>query len=222
MIGFVPQAAGQIAAIMTEASSRPIKRSDAPIRLSLFEEFLSPDEHAALLAFALANEQSFLASRVITRSGVSRQNYGHRRSTVLFNLGQFERIIVGRLRDAFPAIAGSLHEAPFPITRIEAQLTASNDGEFFHTHRDNNADPVSRRTITFVLFMFAEPQRFSGGMLRLSGTHLNGVEHCIEIAPAQNMAVFFPSYLEHEVTIVRCPSRSFRDSRFTLNGWIHR
>jgi Rps23 Pro-64 3,4-dihydroxylase Tpa1-like proline 4-hydroxylase len=32
--------------------------------------------------------------------------------------------------------------------------------------------------------------------------------------------VFFPCELLHEVTAVKCASKLFGDSRFTLNGWL--
>jgi excisionase family DNA binding protein len=34
--------------------------------------------------------------------------------------------------------------------------------------------------------------------------------------------VLFPSCYDHEVLPVRCPSRKFVSSRFTVNGWIIR
>jgi Rps23 Pro-64 3,4-dihydroxylase Tpa1-like proline 4-hydroxylase len=38
----------------------------------------------------------------------------------------------------------------------------------------------------------------------------------------QNQIVFFPSETLHEVLPVECPSGEFADSRFTVNGWLHR
>lgn len=32
--------------------------------------------------------------------------------------------------------------------------------------------------------------------------------------------IFFLSRYMHEVLPVKCPSRNFADSRFTINGWI--
>jgi Rps23 Pro-64 3,4-dihydroxylase Tpa1-like proline 4-hydroxylase len=40
--------------------------------------------------------------------------------------------------------------------------------------------------------------------------------------PQQNQIVFFPCSVLHEITPVECPSRAFADSRFTLNGWLHK
>jgi Rps23 Pro-64 3,4-dihydroxylase Tpa1-like proline 4-hydroxylase len=42
------------------------------------------------------------------------------------------------------------------------------------------------------------------------------------VVPEQNQIVFFRSELLHEITPVVCPSQAFADSRFTVNGWLHR
>jgi SM-20-related protein len=34
--------------------------------------------------------------------------------------------------------------------------------------------------------------------------------------------VVFPSRYLHEVLPVSCPSQTFADSRFTINGWVRR
>jgi SM-20-related protein len=43
-----------------------------------------------------------------------------------------------------------------------------------------------------------------------------------DIAPADNMIVFFDSRLMHEVQPLKVPSGAFEDGRFTLNGWLNR
>jgi Rps23 Pro-64 3,4-dihydroxylase Tpa1-like proline 4-hydroxylase len=42
------------------------------------------------------------------------------------------------------------------------------------------------------------------------------------IPPRQNQIVFFPCSVLHEITPVKCSSGAFADSRFTLNGWLHK
>ena len=76
-------------------------------------------------------------------------------------------------------------------------------------------------------FLHKEPRRFSGGELRIFETRLVDdrpvpVDHGQTIVPRQNTIVFFPSRHQHEVLPVRVPSGEFADSRFTVNGWIHR
>jgi SM-20-related protein len=115
----------------------------------------------------------------------------------------------------------------FPITDVEAQITASNDGDFFLLHDDNGSEGVSARRLTFVYFFHGEPRQFEGGQLRIHDAHLKEGEYVSDgtfetIVPQQNRIVFFPCELQHEITAVTCPSQLFADSRFTLNGWLRR
>jgi SM-20-related protein len=199
-----------------------------PALCSTFEEFLAPDELKGLTAFALENEAAFHTSQVIAHDGnYGRTDYGHRRSKVLFHLGNFERLVSERLRHFFPRIAHSLGLTPFPVTQVEVQLTASRDGEYFRTHNDNTHPALARRCITYVLFFYLEPKPFFGGELRLYDTRreagqCTALDSGVSITPRQNMAVFFRSNLMHEVATIRCAEGAFRNSRFTVNGWIHR
>jgi len=114
----------------------------------------------------------------------------------------------------------------FPVTRVEAQITASNDADFFGAHCDDAQELIASRRLTFVYFFHGEPRQFEGGELRLHDSP--GSEQKVStgsyqtIVPQQNQIVFFPCSVLHEITPVECPSRAFADSRFTLNGWLHR
>jgi Rps23 Pro-64 3,4-dihydroxylase Tpa1-like proline 4-hydroxylase len=113
----------------------------------------------------------------------------------------------------------------------ECQLTAHNDGHFYSAHTDytpNTNTRVSSRELTFVYYFYREPKAFSGGELFV-WDHLNlntepltraGSGKIIE--PKRNRLIFFDSRLWHEVQQVNCNSYDFMDSRFTLNGWMHR
>jgi len=114
----------------------------------------------------------------------------------------------------------------FPISSFEVQLTASNDGEFLRAHTDSDNGPLRTRTVTFVYYCHREPRRFEGGELRIFGRDTVSGQNVLKIynvvQPIQNSVVFFPSESLHEIAPVVCPSHSFNDSRFTLNGWLHR
>jgi len=114
-----------------------------------------------------------------------------------------------------------------PITRTEVQVTASNDGDSFAIHPDDGHEEVASRYLTFVYFFHREPKQFVGGELRIHDSRLQRERYVSQgsyqkIVPQENQIVFFPCSLLHEITPVECPSRAFADSRFTLNGWIHR
>ena len=69
--------------------------------------------------------------------------------------------------------------------------------------------------------------QFAGGELRIYGNQIRNDKLARNdsfrvFEPRNNSIVFFHAAVMHEVTQVRVPSKDFRDSRFTVNGWIHR
>ena len=194
----------------------------------VFDEFLAPAEVSELIEYALAHEADFRMSQVVApgNNGGS-VDFEYRRSRVLMELGRFQDLIVDRIQNCLPLILEKLGQEPFSISRIEAQLTASGDGDFFRWHTDDGHAEVASRQITFVYFLHREPKAFRGGDLRIYESELhNGsyrpTSNSRTIVPQQNQAVFFASSLAHEITPVECPSGAFADSRFTVNGWFHR
>lgn len=200
---------------------------DRPFAQSVvLDEFLAPQELDELLAFTLEHEADLAESEVISPAGeLGVRDYTHRRSRVLMNLGKREEVILDRIRGVLPFVFDQLGIEPFPITRAEAQITASNDGDFFAAHTDDGQEAIDSRRLTFVYFFHREPRPFEGGQLLLHGANSNGGSAGTvvsqTISPRQNQIVFFPCSILHEITPVNCPSRAFADSRFTLNGWLH-
>jgi Rps23 Pro-64 3,4-dihydroxylase Tpa1-like proline 4-hydroxylase len=199
-----------------------------PAKCVVLDEFLSPQEMAELTRFTLEHEADFQASEVVSptaESGVI--NYDHRRSRVLMDLGQQEDMMLSRIKAVLPQVFSQLGMEEFSIADVESQITASNDGDFFHFHNDNGSDRVASRHLTFVYFFHREPRQFEGGELRIHDSRLEEDQYVSDgtyqtIVPRQNQIVFFPCELMHEVTAVNCPSQAFADSRFTLNGWLRR
>jgi Rps23 Pro-64 3,4-dihydroxylase Tpa1-like proline 4-hydroxylase len=194
----------------------------------VLDEFLAPQELDALTRFTLEHESDFSASEVVSpthEKGVV--NYDHRRSRVLMDLGSHENVILARIKTVLPQVLEKLGMQEFAIADVEAQITASNDGDYFHFHCDNGSGKVSSRHLTFVYFFHREPRQFEGGELRIHDAHLDGGTYISEgnyqtIVPQQNQIVFFACELLHEITAVKCSSQLFADSRFTLNGWLRR
>jgi Rps23 Pro-64 3,4-dihydroxylase Tpa1-like proline 4-hydroxylase len=172
--------------------------------------FLGAMRHP-LLDFVLGQEQNFRAATVNLGGGTRAVIEGVRRARILDTLSSFEGPFLDRLRERLQSALGQLGRAVFPIGRIEAQITASNDGDYFRLHQDGGADDT--REISFVYFLHDEPRRFSGGELRVRND---------TVAPQGDTLIFFPSVSPHEVLPLCVPSRAFADSRFTVNGWIHR
>ena len=199
-----------------------------PAKCVVLDEFLAPQELAELTRFTLEHEADFSISEVVSpasESGVI--DYEHRRSRVLMELAHHQGVILQRIKAALPQVLAQLGMEEFSIAEVEAQITASNDGDFFRFHSDNTNNRVASRYLTFVYFFHREPRQFEGGELRIHDARIVDGAYVSEgsyqtIVPRQNQIVLFPCELLHEITPVNCPSRIFADSRFTLNGWLRR
>jgi Rps23 Pro-64 3,4-dihydroxylase Tpa1-like proline 4-hydroxylase len=194
----------------------------------VLDEFLAPQELEELTDYVLEHETDFENSEIISPAGeLGILDYSHRRSRVLMDLGKHQEILLERIRGVLPVVFKRLRIEEFPVTRVEAQITASNDGDFFAAHSDDSHEIIASRKLTFVYFFNREPRQFEGGELLLHDTRCVG-DRAIKagsyqaISPQQNQIVFFPCSALHEIRHVRCESRAFADSRFTLNGWLHK
>jgi Rps23 Pro-64 3,4-dihydroxylase Tpa1-like proline 4-hydroxylase len=194
----------------------------------VLDEFLSPQELEELTRFTMEHEADFQNSEVYSPSvdkGVINDDF--RCSRVLMELGEQQDIMLTRIKSVLPQVLERLGMDEFTIADVEAQITASNDGDFFHCHDDNGSEGVASRHLTFVYFFHREPRQFEGGELRIHDAHLQDAGYVSDgsyqtIVPQQNQIVFFPCELMHEITPVQCASQLFADSRFTLNGWLRR
>ncbi len=199
-----------------------------PSQCVIFEEFLVPAEVEMLMRYSLEHEADFRVSEVLSpgvKGGTI--DHEHRRSRVLSEPGEEINALVERAQACLPRVLPKLGLTSFPLDHVEAQITASNHGDFFRWHSDNAQAEIASREVTFVYFFHREPKRFHGGELRIydslacHGAFLPTVNYR-GIVPRQNQMVFFRSSLAHEITPVECPSGAFGDSRFTVNGWFHR
>lgn len=183
-------------------------------------------ERQKLLDHIIGQEKNFKAATVVERGAQKPSvNQKLRRGKTLDSLGPFESLIVDRIKQQLEPVMQKLGHRAFPLGRIEIQATASNDGDYFRLHADS--DGKDTRELSFVYFLHSEPRGFSGGELRLYETRLvDGrllpADQPRTISPRQDAIVFFPSLNEHELLPVRVASKQFANSRFTINGWIHR
>jgi len=215
--------------VVAEVTSAVVERPPVlPARCVVLDEFLAPQELNELMGFTIEHEADFSASEVVSPiadGGIV--NYEHRRSRVLTKLADQRDLILNRIKSVLPQVLDQLGMEGFSIADVEAQITASNDGDFFHFHSDNGSDRVASRHLTFVYFFHREPRQFEGGELRIHDARLEEGNYVSEgtyqsILPRQNQIVLFPCELLHEITPVNCASQLFADSRFTLNGWLRR
>jgi SM-20-related protein len=194
----------------------------------VLEDFLLPDELESLLHHALSHAGDFETAGVVTQNSEGRVvRRSSRRARVLWNAGKIGRAIRHRVRSYLPWIVERLGILPFRVAHIEANITASNHGDFFRKHMDNSYGVHRRRVLSYVYYFHHTPRRFAGGELLLYPTwHDAGrvvfTTKPLTITPRQNRMVFFPSGALHEIRTVRCPSWEIADSRFTVNGWVSR
>lgn len=195
------------------------------------KDFLTKKELRGLTRYVLVHESEFTPSTVVpdgVPEGANDPSY--RKSRVLYELGEYGTLIQDRLLALLPDVLRTFNREAFPLSHIDVQITASNDGDFFKVHQDNSfVEPleVSLRELSFVHYFNFEPKAFSGGQLRFyeseDGEGQGSAERPTRtITPTQNTLVFFPSTYNHEVLPVKCPTRKFRNSRFTVNGWFIR
>lgn len=193
--------------------------------VSTLENFLG-DAKKELLDFAVKHESEFRTSTIIPRGGnTPTVDERLRRSKTLDKLGKFEGLFTDKIKEVLAPVLGRLKQQAFPLGRIELQITASGDGDYFRLHRD--ADKSDTREIAFVYHFHREPRPFSGGELRIFDTkeidgEFRATDRSQILSPRQDQIIFFPARNEHELLPVRVPSKAFGDSRFTVNGWIHR
>jgi SM-20-related protein len=201
--------------------ARSVRSAPPAVPPVVLDEFLGRPELDRLVEWVVGQRAGFTASRVISERGHDgRHDVAHRRSAVLFSPGPLQRVFEQRLLSVLDEVAGALRLPVRPVRRIEMQITASGDGEYFRPHTDNSHELLSSRWLTYVYFFHREPVRFTGGRLRVFDPR-GGAQGAplAEVTPRQNQIVFFSPHLLHEIETVHCPSGRFEDSRFTVNGW---
>lgn len=186
----------------------------------MLDDFVSADESNALLEWTLTNEVRFAAAQV--EQGVVPQA---RVSRTLRDIGPFTEFFEQRLLAHVACWIEALRLSAFNASTVELELAAHGDGGFFALHSDTyRSDQTARgdRMISTVFYFHSVPAGFSGGALRLHDLAARPGDPGLDIAPLNGRLVVFPSWWPHEVMPVLCPAKRFQDSRFSLNGWIHR
>jgi Rps23 Pro-64 3,4-dihydroxylase Tpa1-like proline 4-hydroxylase len=193
-------------------------------RYLVVDDFLTPDERRELYDWTVANERRFKPGAVTSDD----PSYRHNRVIVDFGRTPHSKLIENRLLIYYPLFIRRLDLALEPLKRVESQLTAGNDGDYFRAHADGGADRGNgSRYLTCVYYFFRRPRGFAGGDLRLYDSASEGEGLVLsdsfrDIDAIDNRLVVFPSDAIHEVLPIRCPSGAFTDSRFAVTGWLHR
>jgi Rps23 Pro-64 3,4-dihydroxylase Tpa1-like proline 4-hydroxylase len=202
-------------------SSNPLQHDPCISKYLQLDNFLSAADHQRLLNYVIEREAEFVPTTTFT----GEVNY--RESVVLYSFSEFSELITQRLHQVLPQVFEQLGVAPFPVSQIEAQLTAHNDGQFYKVHNDNGSHDTATRELTYVYYFYREPKPFTGGELVIYDSAIQNnyyiqADTFKTVEPRNNSIVFFLSRYMHEVLPIHCPSQTFSDSRFTINGWIRR
>ncbi len=194
----------------------------------VYRDFLDEGQEAALLEWGLANEGRY--SPTALTGGVV--DPGRRKSELLLDMGPAKAWFEDKVRGLAPNLFAAVGVAPFEIEYLELEIVAHGDGAHFATHTDIpigwGREPVGGdksgkqdRLLSAVYYFHREPKGFSGGELRLHrfGGGSGGGDY-VDVEPVRNSLVVFPSWAEHEVRTVHCPSGRFEDYRFAVNIWL--
>ena len=210
-----------------DVSADDIAGVEFPPPYRLIENLLAPDDAARITAHALAHESLFEDATISLANGPDgfAADTRFRQSRVLNNVGGLVPLIMPRLEALIPTLLQEFGLGGLPLKKIECQLTANGDGDFFKTHTDNALPEIAHRHVSYVYYFHRDPKQFSGGHLKLYNTLIaDGFNDCgdcaFDYAPLHNSLMVFPSYLHHEVTPVACATRVLADQRLTLNGWL--
>lgn len=189
-------------------------------------KFLGAELNRELLDFADASRSNFLDTGVGVDSEV---HTATRVSKRLSDLREYREKIERRVLEKVPELLEQLRMSRFSPTGCEIELVAHEDGAFYRRHIDVFTDKSREklrndRLLTVVYYLFRQPKMFSGGELRLypipSISHK--VDEYIDVAPENDVAVAFSSWVPHEVRPIRCSAGQFRDARFAINCWVLR
>ena len=185
---------------------------------SVFEDFLEPALVHRLLDHVESNQNRFAPTTVRQLDG-TRVDPAARISLGLEDLGVCREPLEHKLRAVEAMLRAELGIGAYDFQDLELQIAAHNDGGFFCRHSDSYKGWGIDRVISGVYYFCRQPCGFSGGTLRIYP--LTGAGH-IDIAPVHNSLLVFPSFVQHEVMPVACPSRHFMDSRFAVNCWFRK
>jgi len=131
----------------------------------VLDEFLAPQEMEQLIRYtqehgsAIHDQRSDFSERGTRSYRLQPSSFA-----MLLELGPLEEVYLNRIRGVLPRVLQQSGMEEFPVSHTEAQITASNDGDFFRAHCDDAQEMIASRRLTFVYFFHREPSQFEEGV----------------------------------------------------------
>ena len=104
----------------------------------------------------------------------------------------------------------------FSWGRTEITCVAFGDGCFFKEHTDALSSKHIQRRLSWVYYLHLEPKPFEGGELVL---RKEGKE--VAVTPEHGTIIIFDPKVKHEVLPVSINEKKFKNSRFTITGFVY-
>ena len=115
-----------------------------------------------------------------------------------------------------------------PLELSDVRITVHRDGDFLGSHHDDRWPGLRNgRLLSFVYWFHSKPRAFEGGTLVLSGWarrdgELQPFGPKVELEPADDTLVVFPSSTRHELRRVRCEPDRLRSARGAIVAFARR
>ena len=222
------QEAGYLQAVLHGQKWSPTPAGIRAAPFLLLKNFLPQDFHDSLLPYLVSEKDKFVPA--VVSDGTHRKLYkpGYRDALDFPEPWESKRRFREMFEQILPSLLPRLQVPAFELDHIGMHVRAYGDGHFFKFHKDTplSGSLFATRVLSFVYFFHRTPRPYTGGELLLfeSDPDSNAFDQSrfTQISPIDNALVVFPSHFYHCVVPIRCPSGEFADSRFVINGFVHR
>ena len=187
---------------------------------------LGAETVAALLDFVAERERDFEPGESYNREKHEARLDTERLDCLrLPDVGPFAAQVTERFTESAQEALAALRIGEAAVEPRELQLASYGDGGHFLPHIDTLEIRERVRVLSCVYYFTREPRSFDGGELRLYGFPSRSASEpvaSVDVPPATDTLVAFPSWMRHEVLPVRLDSPDWLDRRFAINCWLHR
>ncbi len=191
----------------------------------LHDDFLSEQANASLVYLAEKLRPKFEEAPIFQDDKTNFIDKNYRNSYLIFDQSELE-IMLCLFKFKLMQLSQELKENfDYDIhinSPLKCQISACNDGHFLKPHNDVYGGNIEQK-VSAVYYFYRQPKAFDGGQIYIWDQYENAKPPYDEvpsqgglIEPLNNRLIVFDSKCLHEVLEVKCPSKDFMDSRFTV------